>query len=96
VTYISSCHAGCSNKIELENGTKSYTNCQCIDPRESDDIGILSMTTQSYASGSGGSASEGACPIDCMPKFYVFIVILCINKFIKGTEGTANFLLGMR
>jgi len=26
----------------------------------------------------------------------MFLVILCINKFISGTELTANFLLGMR
>jgi solute carrier organic anion transporter family, member 5A len=31
-----------------------------------------------------------------MPKFIMFLSFLCLNKFIGGTEGAANFLLGVR
>lgn len=87
VTYISSCHAGCADEISFENGTKLFTNCQCVN---------FTVDSTSNETFNGGSAVPGACPIDCMPKFYIFFVFLCINKFIGGTEGTANFLLGMR
>lgn len=88
MTYISSCHAGCTDEITFENGTKIFTNCQCINSTETDIIDGTGF--------SGGSATTGACPIDCMPKFIMFFVFLCINKFIGGTEGAANFLLGIR
>lgn len=76
VTYISACHAGCSDEIEYENGTKLFTDCKCIE--------------------GNGNAIPGACALDCMPKFIMFLIVLCINKFIGGTEGAANFLLGVR
>lgn len=41
-------------------------------------------------------ARTGVCPIDCMSEFYMFFIILCLNKFIGGTEGSSNFLLGIR
>lgn len=85
LTYASSCHAGCSDEFEDENGTKIFINCRCIN-----------STSSGSDNSNGGFASVGACPLDCMPKFFMFFVILCLNKFFEGTEGTANFLLGMR
>lgn len=86
VTYISSCHAGCSGETTLENGTKLFTNCRCINA--TNEI----LVDKAF----GGSATSGACPIDCMPQFLPFLIFLCIEKFIGGTEMTANFLLGIR
>lgn len=86
VTYVSSCHAGCTDEFTDKNGTKTFSNCICVNsPSENE--------TSHFT---GGSATQNACPLDCMPKFIVFFVFLCINKFIGGTEGTANFLLGVR
>ena len=85
VTYISSCHAGCNVELIKEDGTALFKNCQCIN-----------STNFSDENFTGGTATLGACPIDCMPKFIAFFIFLCINKFIGGTEGTANFLLGIR
>lgn len=86
ITYISACHAGCTDKIEYENGTTIFSNCDCI----------KSLPTSVANVSSSGYATPGACPIDCMPKFVFFFAILCITKFIEGTEVTSNFLLGIR
>lgn len=45
---------------------------------------------------SGGSAVPSPCPVDCLQPFYVLLFVLCINKFIGGTEGATNFLMGLR
>jgi Organic Anion Transporter Polypeptide (OATP) family len=29
-------------------------------------------------------------------QFYIFLIVVCINKFIGGTEGATNFLMGLR
>ena len=44
----------------------------------------------------GGSAKPSPCQVDCFYHFYIFLVVLCINKFISGTEIATNFLLGLR
>lgn len=31
-----------------------------------------------------------------MTPFYLFVFVLCLNKFIGGTESAANFLIGIR
>lgn len=58
------------------------------------------LTTSAYLStGSQNfekTARSGVCPVDCMSEFYMFFIVLCINKFIGGTEGSSNFLLGIR
>lgn len=87
ITYISACHAGCSEEF-YENGMKFYSNCECIKKNSN-------LTLPSYKS-SGGSAKAGSCFIDCLPKFYAFLFFLCLNKFMGGTEATANFLIGVR
>lgn len=43
-----------------------------------------------------GSATSSPCPVDCLNYFYVFLAVMCINKFIGGTEGATNFLMGIR
>lgn len=83
VTYLTSCHAGCLTEIELEKDEKMFSNCSCID---SSDPG------QTF----GGTATTGACLVDCMPKFYFYLIFLCLNKFLGGCEATANFLLAIR
>lgn len=43
-----------------------------------------------------GTAVSGSCPVDCMTPFYMFLVMVALNKFIGGTESAANFLVGLR
>lgn len=43
-----------------------------------------------------GTATSGGCPVDCRPKLIMFLIFLCINKFMGGSEGAANFLIGVR
>uniref|UniRef100_A0A182T273 Solute carrier organic anion transporter family member n=1 Tax=Anopheles maculatus TaxID=74869 RepID=A0A182T273_9DIPT len=43
-----------------------------------------------------GSAVSGSCPVDCWTPFYFFLIVMCLNKFIGGTESAANFLIGLR
>lgn len=44
----------------------------------------------------GGSATPSPCPVDCLHQFYILLFVMCINKFIGGTEGATNFLMGLR
>lgn len=81
-TYISPCHAGCTDSETLEDGKKQYSNCACIANVEEPTLPT--------------SASSGLCPVDCSKAFYMFFIILCLNNFIGGTEASANFLLGIR
>lgn len=43
-----------------------------------------------------GSAVPGACPIDCLDKFYVFLTVVCILKFTGATGRASNFLVSVR
>ncbi|XP_055706090.1 solute carrier organic anion transporter family member 74D-like [Phlebotomus papatasi] len=80
-TYISACHAGCRDRIDLEgNSTKLYINCTCI----------------ASALPEGGSATEGACPIDCKKEFTVFLVTMSFLRLMVATGMASNFLLCMR
>uniref|UniRef100_A0A336MET7 Solute carrier organic anion transporter family member n=1 Tax=Culicoides sonorensis TaxID=179676 RepID=A0A336MET7_CULSO len=83
-TYISPCHAGCKEINTLDNGMRVYTNCSCIDKIQASD--------DSFAY----DAITGVCQVDCMPQFYMFLIIMCFNKFLGGTEGSSNFLIGIR
>lgn len=42
------------------------------------------------------AATSGSCPVNCKEKLIMFLIFLCLNKFIGGSEGAANFLLGVR
>ena len=44
----------------------------------------------------GGTAKAGVCPVNCWQPFYLFMIIVCFNKFIGGTESAANFLIALR
>ncbi|XP_059622635.1 solute carrier organic anion transporter family member 74D-like [Phlebotomus argentipes] len=74
-TYISPCHAGCTDRVDLENATKIFTNCACI---------------------GGGSATEGACPIDCQKEFTTFLVVMSFLRLMMATGFASNFLLSIR
>lgn len=58
-TYISPCHAGCTESY-FNEGKWSYSNCSCVP------TGIKS----------------GSCPVDCEKSFKIYIVVLCLFKFL--------------
>lgn len=43
-----------------------------------------------------GSATPSPCLVDCIKPFYILLIVFCINRFIIGTEGATNFLMGLR
>ena len=43
-----------------------------------------------------GTARPGACPVDCMHKFYIFLAVVCILKFSGATGRASNFLVSVR
>jgi hypothetical protein len=44
----------------------------------------------------GGSAREGACPINCQKEFYLFLAVMCFIKFSGATGRASNFLVSVR
>lgn len=43
-----------------------------------------------------GSAISGACSVDCLDKFYIFLAIVCLLKFSGATGRASNFLVSVR
>ncbi|GAB0093990.1 hypothetical protein DMENIID0001_091900 [Sergentomyia squamirostris] len=76
-TYISACHAGCTERLEADgNSTKKiYANCSCIE---------------------GGTATDGACPVDCGQPFTIFLTILSVFRLVSAMGMASNFVLSMR
>ncbi|XP_065078878.1 solute carrier organic anion transporter family member 74D-like [Ochlerotatus camptorhynchus] len=104
-TYLSPCHAGCKERLRQSNGTILFTNCSCIEaPLNSSYALASSMSFDNLTSEDPsdryaqlpGTAISGSCPVDCMTPFYLFLVMVSLNKFIGGTESAANFLVGLR
>lgn len=80
-TYISACHAGCSELITMNN-TRTYGSCSCVN-------GFVN-------NGPINSAIPGPCPIDCSKQLYMFLAVMCFIKFIGATGRASNFLVGLR
>uniref|UniRef100_A0A1Q3FLT1 Solute carrier organic anion transporter family member n=1 Tax=Culex tarsalis TaxID=7177 RepID=A0A1Q3FLT1_CULTA len=101
-TYLSPCHAGCKEQIKQPDGQMLYSDCSCIQSELN--VSYAASLVDSFNKTAGeqpgqmhsGTATSGSCPVDCMPPFYLFLLAMCINKFIGGTESAANFLIGLR
>ncbi|XP_055535245.1 solute carrier organic anion transporter family member 74D-like [Wyeomyia smithii] len=99
-TYLSPCHAGCKDQFKQPNGTIFYSSCSCI--QNPLNMSYASFQTNPFNDSTGsnsesfGTAISGSCPVDCMTPFYLFLLVMCITKFISGTESAANFLIGLR
>uniref|UniRef100_A0A1B0CRW9 Solute carrier organic anion transporter family member n=1 Tax=Lutzomyia longipalpis TaxID=7200 RepID=A0A1B0CRW9_LUTLO len=90
-TYISACHAGCTDQIDtgLNSTSKLFTNCSCI---QSAGASVNSTTMGDF----GGTATSGACPVDCKREFHMFLIVMCILKFLGSTGMATNFLICIR
>lgn len=80
-TYISACHAGCTS-ISVKNGTKTFGECSCIE----------AVIHHEFKQ----TAQTGPCQIDCKTKLIIFLVVMCIMKFIGASGRASNFLVGIR
>ncbi len=88
VTYVSPCHAGCS-QIEFMNKTKRFHDCACIEATLQHDSFEHYQLNQSQA-------LAGPCPVDCKSKLMIFLIVICFMKFIGASGRASNFLVGIR
>ncbi|KAK3908294.1 Solute carrier organic anion transporter family member 74D [Frankliniella fusca] len=105
-TYISACHAGCRDYDRLPSGGKVYRNCSCIAPlpdslAETTTLGYTTPAPAPRTFGAdtytvGGTATPGACPVDCSHMFYLFLAVVCVLKFSGATGRATNFLVSVR
>ncbi|XP_030560061.1 solute carrier organic anion transporter family member 74D-like [Drosophila novamexicana] len=84
VTYISACHAGCTEKTKDELGQFLYKGCKCIGASD-----IANATEHQFA-------RQGPCPADCYNQFLIFLGVMCLLKFVGSSGRTSNLLLGLR
>lgn len=91
ITYVSPCHAGCSETILL-NKTKYFDECACVDAGIQ--LDQLSNEVDHFISQNGAIA--GPCPVDCKSKLMVFLIVICFMKFIGSSGRASNFLVGIR
>lgn len=77
-----------------------FSNCNCVLSHANQLVSNVTTLKSTYTGYSTLNiekiAQNGPCLVDCMKPFYIFLAIMCFTKFIKGTEGMANFLLGIR
>ncbi|KAJ8669937.1 hypothetical protein QAD02_001196 [Eretmocerus hayati] len=109
-TFISACHAGCKT-VQMENSrVKKYGDCSCIQPSLHQTPTIftnisypdpftrppIELEPDDYYPSYSGSASPGACSIECLDKFYIFLTVVCLLKFSGATGRASNFLVSVR
>lgn len=86
VTYISPCHAGCTDLSYYgDSGViQGLSNCSCV---KSLGGGLF-----------GGSATPGACKVDCRnwQSFYLFLAFVCLNNFLSSSGIAGSILIGVR
>uniref|UniRef100_A0A6P7GRQ0 Solute carrier organic anion transporter family member 5A1-like n=1 Tax=Diabrotica virgifera virgifera TaxID=50390 RepID=A0A6P7GRQ0_DIAVI len=103
VTYISACHAGCRDVINV-NGSSVFSDCSCIRTDETHsykEMTKIEETTQfekalDDISKNSGFASPGSCQVDCLYQFYIFLAVVCLLKFSGATGRASNFLVTVR
>ncbi|KAJ3639424.1 hypothetical protein Zmor_002785 [Zophobas morio] len=102
-TFISACHAGCKHSKKI-NGTDVFSACSCISTNNTlyFERLIASNNTKNdkvvvgTSLHEGGFATPGNCSVDCLSKFYVFLIVVCILKFSGATGRASNFLVTVR
>ncbi|XP_017024971.2 solute carrier organic anion transporter family member 74D [Drosophila kikkawai] len=84
ITYISACHAGCSERSKDELGRTIFTGCKC-------------MGSSSLESGTESQfAVDGTCPVDCFNQFLVFLGVMCFLKLVGASSKSTNLLIALR
>ncbi|KAG5312484.1 SO2A1 protein, partial [Acromyrmex insinuator] len=88
-TFISACHAGCRSMKLYSNGSKVYTDCNCVKPKLARSLAHpfsnitsfpffteVPLETTEPTVETLGTAIPGSCPVDCMQKFYIFLTVV--------------------
>ncbi|KAH8320503.1 hypothetical protein KR067_004700 [Drosophila pandora] len=84
VTYISACHAGCSERTKDDLGRTIYTGCKCITSET-----LISEPEHLYA-------VDGTCPVDCFHQFLTFLAVMCFLKLVGASSKSTNLLIALR
>ncbi|XP_072401918.1 solute carrier organic anion transporter family member 74D-like [Diabrotica undecimpunctata] len=103
VTYISACHAGCRDVINV-NGSNVFSDCSCIRRDETHSYKEMTKIEETSQfekalddiSKNSGFASPGSCQVDCLFQFYIFLAVVCLLKFSGATGRASNFLVTVR
>ncbi|KAH8407485.1 hypothetical protein KR222_002225, partial [Zaprionus bogoriensis] len=104
VTFISACHAGCTGRTKDPAGHTLYTGCGCISPgnitQTIPEVSLISTIEREeklyLVLLQLQHAVDGACPVDCSNQFLVFLVVMCILKFIGASSKSTSVLITLR
>ncbi|XP_016953445.1 solute carrier organic anion transporter family member 74D [Drosophila biarmipes] len=91
ITFISACHAGCTEKGVDELGRIIYTGCRCMGG-----LNLTSLSNVTSLAAQSQIATDGACPVDCKKQFITFLAVMCFLKFVGATGRSSNLLLALR
>ncbi|SPP90186.1 solute carrier organic anion transporter family member 74D-like [Drosophila guanche] len=86
-TFISACHAGCSEKLTDDQGRTTYSGCKCISSSLSPNLTLPDENQ---------FASDGVCPVDCYDQFLIYLAVMCLLKFVGATGRSTDLLLVLR
>ncbi|KAH8401560.1 hypothetical protein KR009_006472, partial [Drosophila setifemur] len=84
VTYISACHAGCSERTKDALGRTIFTGCKCL--------GTSSLIPDPEFQ----NAMDGTCPVDCFNQFLLFLGVMCFLKLVGASSKSTNLLIALR
>ncbi|KAH8258139.1 hypothetical protein KR038_006469 [Drosophila bunnanda] len=92
VTYISACHAGCTEKGLDDLGRTIYTGCKCL----GSSLNRTLSSNETLLSSQSQIVLDGACPVDCTKQFLVFLTVMYLLGFVSSTGNSCNQLLALR
>jgi len=92
MTFISACHAGCTEKGLDELGRIIYTGCRCM----GNSLNLTSFSNVTSLASQSHIALDGVCPVDCNKQFFIFLAVMCFLKFVGATGRSSNLLLALR
>ncbi|XP_039482175.1 solute carrier organic anion transporter family member 74D [Drosophila santomea] len=92
ITFISACHAGCTEKAMDKLGKAIYTGCRCMGNFSS----LISISNVTSLASQSQIAMDGACPVDCDKQFLIFLAVMCFLKFVGASGRSSNLLLALR
>ncbi|KAK6619421.1 hypothetical protein RUM43_012178 [Polyplax serrata] len=94
-TFISPCHAGCTNSYTIGSNKKIFTDCSCVQPNPANPFANMTDEDLDFDQVLG-KAISGSCPLDCTTAFHIFLGVVCMLKFFGATGRSSNFLVGVR
>ncbi|KAH8275691.1 hypothetical protein KR026_012669 [Drosophila bipectinata] len=103
VTYISACHAGCSERTMDGLGRTIYTGCKCIsspslisEPQVRYPLIAKIPYNLELLIFQHLSVVDGTCPVDCFNQFLTFLAVMCFLKLVGASSKSTNLLIALR